>query len=84
MRHPCNPMYLAVLAVGQAMIFVQVTVLWYATAATPVFVAFVNAMEEPALRRSFGSAYDEYRHAVRPWWPRLHPWNPAAPLQEGS
>lgn len=85
-RHVRNPMYLAVLAVviGQAMIFAQVALLWYTAAVMPVFVIFVHAVEEPALRWSFGSTYDEYRQAVRPWLPRLRPWAPAVRIEEGS
>lgn len=85
-RYVRNPMYLAVLAVivGQAMIFAQVDLFWYTVAVTPVLVTFVHAVEEPALRRTFGSGYDEYRQAVRPWWPRLRPWAPAVRTKEGS
>jgi protein-S-isoprenylcysteine O-methyltransferase Ste14 len=35
---------------------------------------FVVFYEEPTLRGKFGPAYEEYRHNVRCWWPRLRGW----------
>ncbi|MFZ0808178.1 MAG: isoprenylcysteine carboxylmethyltransferase family protein [Candidatus Sulfotelmatobacter sp.] len=36
---------------------------------------FVIFYEEPTLRAKFGADYDDYRHNVRRWLPRLHAWN---------
>jgi protein-S-isoprenylcysteine O-methyltransferase Ste14 len=36
---------------------------------------FVVFYEEPTLRRKFGAQYEEYRHHVRRWWPRLRAWD---------
>jgi protein-S-isoprenylcysteine O-methyltransferase Ste14 len=73
-----NPMYLAVLAAiaGQALLFVQPTLLLYGAAVAVAFVVFVRFYEEPTLQRTFGDEYEEYRRAVPGWWPRLRPWTP--------
>jgi protein-S-isoprenylcysteine O-methyltransferase Ste14 len=34
---------------------------------------FVMGYEEPTLRRTFGTSYDEYRRRVGRWIPRLPP-----------
>jgi len=36
---------------------------------------FVVLYEEPTLRGKFGAQYEEYRHHVRRWWPRLRGWD---------
>jgi protein-S-isoprenylcysteine O-methyltransferase Ste14 len=73
-----NPMYLAVITavLGQAMIFGSLGLLLYAVALWAVMAAFVHWYEEPVLLERFGDEYDRYRHAVRAWLPRLHPWRP--------
>ena len=72
-RYVRNPMYLAVLAaiVGQGLILGRPVLLAYAAAVAAAFVAFVRGYEEPTLRRTFGSEYEEYLRAVPGWWPRL-------------
>ena len=35
---------------------------------------FVVFYEEPTLRGKFGAQYEEYRHHVHRWWPRLRGW----------
>jgi protein-S-isoprenylcysteine O-methyltransferase Ste14 len=70
-----NPMYLAVVTavLGQAMIFSSLALLGYALA-WAIFAAFVRWYEEPLLLERHGDDYQRYRHAVRAWVPRLHPW----------
>ena len=74
-RYVRNPMYLAVVTavVGQALLLWRPVLLGYAVVLAAVTWAFVRGYEEPALRRQFGPAYDEYRAAVPRWFPRLRP-----------
>lgn len=74
-RHIRNPMYVAVLAAitGQALLLGRPILLGYAVAAGAVMVAFVRWHEEPALRRRYGEAYEQYRRTVPGWWPRIRP-----------
>jgi protein-S-isoprenylcysteine O-methyltransferase Ste14 len=69
-------MYVAVVSVivGQALLLGSARVLLYAAAVALAFSLFVVLYEEPALRRQFGHAYDEYRAAVPRCVPRLSPW----------
>ncbi len=80
-RYVRNPMYLGVNAclLGQTMLLWQPALLWYGLAVAAVEALFVYGYEEPALRGSFGPAYDEYRRNVPAWLPRLRPWTPQAP-----
>jgi protein-S-isoprenylcysteine O-methyltransferase Ste14 len=75
-RYLRNPMYVAVVAAiaGQAMLFGQGGLLWYAAAIALVQAAFVRFYEEPELRQRYGAEYDAYREAVPGWWPRRRPW----------
>lgn len=77
-RYVRNPMYLAVsaLIVGQALVLGRPGLLLYAAAFGSAVWAFVHGYEEPALARRFGAHYEAYRRAVRPWRPRLTPWEP--------
>jgi protein-S-isoprenylcysteine O-methyltransferase Ste14 len=77
-RYVRNPMYLAVLAiiVGQGLAFANPRLLAYALAVWVAFAAFVKLYEEPTLKRRYGEQYEEYRRAVRAWWPRLRGWTP--------
>lgn len=77
-RHVRNPMYVAVVAaiVGQALALGRFELLWYAAAVCLLVAGFVHLYEEPALSRRFGEEYENYRRAVRRWWPRLRPWRP--------
>jgi protein-S-isoprenylcysteine O-methyltransferase Ste14 len=76
-----NPMYLAVLTiiVGQALLFGNRALLWYAGLVAAAFHLFVLAYEEPTLRWRYGGEYEAYRAAVRRWWPRLSAWRPRRP-----
>jgi protein-S-isoprenylcysteine O-methyltransferase Ste14 len=72
-RYVRNPMYVAVVAVilGQALLFLDVWLLIYATVTWAVMASFVHWYEEPVLRKRYGRQYDEYCRAVPAWLPRL-------------
>jgi protein-S-isoprenylcysteine O-methyltransferase Ste14 len=72
-RYVRNPMYLAVAAIiiGQAAVLGRPVLLVYAAAFGATVWSFVHWYEEPALRREYGEAYEEYRRAVPGWWPRI-------------
>jgi protein-S-isoprenylcysteine O-methyltransferase Ste14 len=74
-----NPMYVGLVwaVVGQALLLGRLNLLVYAAGTWAVTAAFVYFREEPVLARRFGAEYATYRRAVRAWWPRLHPWDPA-------
>jgi len=74
-----NPMYAGVVAVilGQAILFANVWLLPYAALVWLAFHYYVTQVEEPDLRRSFGSLYADYLAAVPRWLPRIPP--PANP-----
>jgi protein-S-isoprenylcysteine O-methyltransferase Ste14 len=72
-----NPMYLAVtlIVLGEVLLTrSRGLFVWWAA-----WFALVNLIvlgyEEPALRRQFGAAYEQYAAAVRRWLPRLRPWS---------
>ena len=72
-RYVRNPMYLSVtmILLGEALVVHSVAltiywVVWFAGANI-----FVLCHEEPALRRRFGSSYDEYTQRVARWIPRF-------------
>jgi hypothetical protein len=69
-------MYVGVVAaiLGQALLFGSLVLLEYAGLVWLAFFAFVVLYEEPALQRTFGSSYTDYRAHVRRWWPRITPW----------
>jgi protein-S-isoprenylcysteine O-methyltransferase Ste14 len=76
-----NPMYLGVAAAiaGQAIAFASLGVaLWLALFILAV-TTFVMVYEEPTLRETYGTAYDDYAAAVPRWRPRIRPWEPAKP-----
>jgi protein-S-isoprenylcysteine O-methyltransferase Ste14 len=73
-RYVRNPMYLSVtmILLGKALVVHSVALtiywaIWFAAANI-----FVLCYEEPALRRRFGSSYNEYTQQVRRWIPRFH------------
>lgn len=68
-----NPMYLGMfgLLVGEAVFLESWVLLLYGGIATLSFHIFVIVYEEPALRRRFGTAYEEYCREVLRWRPRL-------------
>jgi protein-S-isoprenylcysteine O-methyltransferase Ste14 len=75
-RHVRNPMYVAVLAIilGQALLFRQASLVFYAGIVGMAVFAFVRFHEEPLLARRYGAAYEANRSAVPGWLPRLTPW----------
>lgn len=68
-----NPMYVGVFLaiVGQAALFHSAAILIYAAFFLTAAHSFVLLYEEPALRRKFGSSYEEYLRSVPRWIPRL-------------
>jgi protein-S-isoprenylcysteine O-methyltransferase Ste14 len=72
-RYVRNPMYLGVGAVilGQAAVLGRWVLMGYAVLFGATVWSFVHWYEEPALRRRFGSEYEEYLRTVPGWWPRL-------------
>jgi len=75
-RYVRNPMYVAVLSVivGQGLLLGNVRILEYGALVGLGFHLFVIGYEEPRLKASFSSEYDDFRAAVPRWIPRLHPW----------
>ncbi|HYB46695.1 MAG TPA: isoprenylcysteine carboxylmethyltransferase family protein [Streptosporangiaceae bacterium] len=80
-RYVRNPIYVGFVAIltGEALLFGSRGLLEYTAVAWCIGAAAVRFYEEPALARKFGTEYQAYRHAVRAWIPRLHPWTPAQP-----
>ncbi len=77
-RYVRNPMYVATAAViaGQGLLLARPILLVAAAAYVLALGTLARLHEEPALRRRYGEAYDEYRRAVPAWRPRLRPWSP--------
>jgi protein-S-isoprenylcysteine O-methyltransferase Ste14 len=78
-RHVRNPMYVAVLAVvlGQVFLFESWGLFIYLVVLGITVDTFVHTYEEPALRESYGPAYEEFCANVPRWLPRLTPWRGA-------
>lgn len=76
-RYVRNPMYLAtaLVIVGEGLAFAQPILLVAAGVYVATLATFGRLVEEPALARRFGAAYDEYRAHVPAWRPRLTPYN---------
>jgi protein-S-isoprenylcysteine O-methyltransferase Ste14 len=68
-----NPMYVGAAAalLGAALFYESPALAMYAAVFVLVMHGFVRIYEEPALRRRFGTSYDEYCRQVGRWWPRL-------------
>jgi protein-S-isoprenylcysteine O-methyltransferase Ste14 len=68
-----NPMYIgAGFALGGAALFYQsLVLLGYTVGFWLLSHLFVMGYEEPALRRTFGQAYNAYCERVRRWWPAI-------------
>ena len=77
-RHVRNPMISGVLAMllGEAAIFASVPLLLWFAGVFAVNALYLPLVEEPGLRKRFGSDYDAYRANVPRWLPRLSPWEP--------
>lgn len=66
-----NPMYIAVVLtiIGWSLVFLLPVLLVYAAGLAVVFHLFVVYYEEPALRRQFEEAYQQYLNLVNRWVP---------------
>jgi len=75
-RYVRNPIYVAVVAVilGQALLFSDWRLLWYAALFWLACHIFVVVYEEPTLERRFGAEYEDFRANVPRWIPRLTQW----------
>jgi protein-S-isoprenylcysteine O-methyltransferase Ste14 len=70
-RHVRNPMYLgvALVVLGQAVLFRSWHLLQYAALFLIIVYLFVVYYEEPTLERQFGQEYEDYRKRVPRWMP---------------
>ena len=78
-RHVRNPMMTAVFCIqlGTAVAWASLWLLgWFAVFFTAVVIS-IRTVEEPHLRRRFGTDYDEYRRHVPRWIPRVTAWEPS-------
>jgi protein-S-isoprenylcysteine O-methyltransferase Ste14 len=68
-----NPMYIGDLLVlwGESLLFGSLLLLAYSLLILAVCHLFIVLFEEPALRRTFGGAYERYCDAVPRWIPAL-------------
>ena len=84
-RYVRNPIYVGVSAVilGQALLFGDRRLLWYAALLWLFFHLVVLVSEEPTLKETFGAQYEDFRANVPRWIPRLTPWRaPGEPSRE--
>ena len=67
-----NPMYVGAGAalLGAALYYESLQLALYAAGFLLVMELFVRLYEEPILRKTFGSEYDDYCRRVGRWWPR--------------
>ena len=72
-RYVRNPMYVGILAalLGHFLWFGYWNLLLYAVVVFLAFHSFVTYYEEPALKRKFGAAYEDYLQNVPRWIPRF-------------
>jgi protein-S-isoprenylcysteine O-methyltransferase Ste14 len=72
-RYVRNPIYLGVLTIilGYFLWFKTIWMLVYAVAVFLVCHLFVTLYEEPALKRKFGTAYENYCRSVPRWIPKF-------------
>src|SRR5579859_1115053 len=75
-RYVRNPMYVAVVSLifGQGLLLGNVHVLEYGFLIWLAFHLFVLLYEEPTLRATFGSEYENFCVNVPRWIPRFRPW----------
>ena len=75
-RHVRNPMYVALIVVilGQSLLLGRAVLVADAAVTWLVFATWTRWYEEPTLRRTFGTEYEEYCRAVPAWLPRLRRW----------
>jgi len=67
-----NPMYVGAGAalLGAALFYESLQLVLYAAGFMLVMELFVRLYEEPILRKTFGSEYEDYCRRVGRWWPR--------------
>lgn len=72
-RYVRNPIYLGVLAIilGHFLWFKTIWMLIYMLVVFLGVHLFVKLYEEPALKRKFGAAYEDYLNSVPRWIPKL-------------
>jgi protein-S-isoprenylcysteine O-methyltransferase Ste14 len=77
-RHVRNPMISGVACVlaGEAALLGSRALLLWLAGFVCVNAIYLPLVEEPGLRRRFGSDYEEYRANVPRWVPRLRAWTP--------
>ena len=75
-RYVRNPIYVAVVAVilGQGLLLWNLGLIEYGAATWLAFHVFVLLYEEPVLRSTFATEYDEFCRRVPRWIPRLTAW----------
>jgi protein-S-isoprenylcysteine O-methyltransferase Ste14 len=75
-RRVRNPMYVALLVIlsGEALVFGDVGIFYWALTFWAGCHLFVTVYEEPTLKRMFGAEYEAYRANVPRWLPRMTPW----------
>jgi protein-S-isoprenylcysteine O-methyltransferase Ste14 len=80
-RYVRNPMISGVLFVlfGEALVLLSRPHLSWALTFLVVNIIYIPLLEEPQLRRRFGSSYAEYCDHVPRLLPRFRPWTPARP-----
>ena len=68
-RYTRNPMYVSVLTIllGEAMLVQSLWLALHGSFVAAAFQSFIVFYEEPALRRSFGSAYERFCERVPRW-----------------
>lgn len=77
-RHVRNPMISGVLFVllGEAVGSASLPLLGWAAFFIAVNMIYMRLVEEPGLVKRFGEEYEEYRHNVPRWVPRVRRWEP--------
>jgi len=72
-RYVRNPMYVGILAmiIGHFLRFGYWNLLVYLVIVFISFYSFVTFYEEPALKKKFGAAYEDYLRQVPGWIPRI-------------
>jgi protein-S-isoprenylcysteine O-methyltransferase Ste14 len=77
-RHLRHPMIggVALVLAGEALALGSTGVAVELGLFVAVNVVYLPLVEEPALVRRFGAAYERYMEHVRRWVPRLRPWDP--------
>ncbi|QPP05306.1 isoprenylcysteine carboxylmethyltransferase family protein [Streptomyces bathyalis] len=75
--HVRNPMISGVLFIllGEALLFRSPVLLGWFVAFFAVNQTYIPLWEERGLERRFGQDYVTYKHHVRRWLPRFHPWH---------